>query len=69
MGTWPQEEEQLADGLVHDDPKEVHWCLILLVHGGEDPCQLHTFLNVATANLSYSMEQSKILGMIYSSYK
>ena len=25
---------------------------ILLVHGGVAPCQLHTFLNVATINLA-----------------
>ena len=42
-----QEEQQLADGLVHEDPEEV--CLAHpLVHGGVAPCQLHTFLNIGT---------------------
>ena len=64
MGGWElghQEEEQLANGLVHHRYLEA--IVFLLVRDGVDPCQLRIFLNVATATIY--MEQSKFLEYLF----
>ena len=76
MGGWElghQEEEQLANGLVHHRYLEA--IVFLLVRDGVDPCQLRIFLNVATATIYNGAKQ--VLGIfiqavtikIYFTYK